>query len=277
MRVLHASKTMGLELTEVQLRRCRERIVRFIRSEVSAAKASGAVVAMSGGVDSALVAALGREALGKSLRALLLPEEGVSSPEDMRDAKELAERLGISCDLINIAPVIRAIDDIFLWSRFQSSNEKIARGNAKPRVRMILNYLAANLENRLVLGTGNKTEILLGYFTKYGDGGVDLLPIGDLYKTQVRQLARFMDVPEKIINKVPTAGLWKGQTDEGELGASYSEMDSILYHLADKKMKPRAAARKLHVSAALVNRLAARMKQNEHKLRMPRVAGLGLK
>lgn len=268
---------LPLKLTGKQLAHCRNKIVRFIRAEVKAAKASGAVVAMSGGVDSSLVAVLGKEALGDSLRALILPEEGTSDPQDARDAQELAEKLGIGYDVINIAPAVKSIDGLFPWSRYHGADERTARGNVKPRVRMILNYLAANLENKLVLGTGNKTELMLGYFTKFGDGGVDLLPIGGLYKTQVRQLAAFVGLPEKIVQKVPTAGLWKGQSDESELGATYEEMDAILYNIVDKKMNAKIAAKKLHVEVELVNRLLARMKQNEHKLRMPRVAKLGLR
>jgi NAD+ synthase len=139
---------------------------------------------------------------------------------------------------------------------------------------MILNYVYANLEGKIVIGTGNKTELLLGYFTKYGDAGVDILPIGDLYKTQVRQVARYLKLPKEIIDKVPSAGLWPGQTDEAEIGAGYEEIDNILYLLIEKGYSQEETATKLNVELELVKDLYERMKRNEHKRKTPAVTKL---
>ncbi|MDI6655553.1 MAG: NAD+ synthase [Candidatus Hydrothermarchaeota archaeon] len=266
--------SMGLRLGERELERCRKKIINFISSEVESAKASGAVVALSGGIDSSLVAKLAGEALGNRLYALLMPEKGVSDPKDLEDSVKLAKELGIGYEVIEINNVMHAFEKKIPKIKHGSRAEKVAWGNVKPRVRMIFNYLAANLGNKLVLGTGNKTELLLGYFTKYGDGGCDLLPIGELYKTQARQLALYVGIDKKIIEKVPSAGLWKGQADEQELGAVYEEIDKILYSLVEEKLKPRQAAKKLGIQIKLVHRLKERMEKNRHKLRIPKIATL---
>jgi len=252
-----------LQLTERELSYCRQKIEEFITKEVEKANARGGVVALSGGIDSSLVATIASKVI--ELKGLILPEVGVNRPEDMEDARTLAETLGIDYEVIEINPILEKIREI------RSVKDRIAWANLKPRVRMILNYLVANEEKRLVLGTGNKTELLLGYFTKYGDGGVDILPIGDLYKTQVRQLARFVGIPEKIIKKPPSAGLWKGQTDEEELGATYEVMDKILYLLVDKGMIKEKVAEELGVDFSLVDRLERKMNESKHKRVMPKI------
>ncbi len=200
-----------------------DRITSFIKDYVESCKADGVVVAISGGVDSATVAHLCVKALGNSrVFGLIMPEEGVTSKEDVEDAVGVAEKLGIEYKVVEISDIVKT----FL-AKLGEGN-RIAVANLKPRIRMIINYYYANTLNRLVAGTGNKSELMVGYFTKYGDGGVDFLPIGDLYKTEVFELARYLGVPEKIIKKKPTAGLWVGQTDEDEIGMSYAELDEIL-------------------------------------------------
>ena len=252
-----------LRLNETQLKLCEEKIKNFIKGEVKKAKTIGGVIALSGGIDSSLVATLASRVI--DLKALILPEVGVNRPEDIEDAKSLANALGINYEVIKINPILEKIREA------RAVKDKIAWANVKPRVRMLLNYLVANEEKRIVIGTSNKTELLLGYFTKYGDGGVDILPIGDLYKTQVRQLARFVGVPEKIIEKPPSAGLWKGQTDEAELGATYEVMDKILYLLVDKGLAKGEVAEELGVELSLVERLERKMEENEHKRKMPKI------
>ncbi|WP_456473737.1 NAD+ synthase [Candidatus Pyrohabitans sp.] len=262
---------MRLDPGGEELERAEKEIVDFIRGEVEAAGAEGGVVGISGGIDSALTATLAREALGDSLLALIMPERGVTSSRDVDDSRELASRLGIPYHVVEISPAVEAVTRGFPLDAFPEENRRLALANIKPRLRMINLYLAANLSNRLVIGTGNKTELLLGYYTKYGDGGVDLLPIGGLYKTQVRALAKHVGVPERIIRKIPSAGLWRGQSDEGELGMSYEELDRILYALYEEKLTPARAAERLGIGVEKVRAVEERVKANEHKRRMPKI------
>ncbi len=200
-----------------------ERIEDFIRKRVELAGAEGVVVGISGGVDSATVAFLCARALGKEkVFGTIMPEKGITPEDDVRDAKKVCEILGIEHRVVEISPFIE------LFRETLGDDCLIAFANIKPRVRMIVNYFFANKMNRLVAGTGNKSELKMGYFTKYGDGGVDFLPIGDLYKTEVFEFAEYLGVPDEIINKKPSARLWKGQTDEDEMGISYVELDKIL-------------------------------------------------
>lgn len=242
----------------------KENIVAFIRSKVQEAVASGAVIGMSGGIDSSLTAYLAVEALGsENVIGLMLPEKGITSKQDVEDATEVAETLGIEHMVIEIEPVLRSFSKVI--TSFDKTN-LVAGGNLKARTRMCILYYHANLLNRMVIGTGNKTELLLGYFTKYGDGGVDIEPIGGLYKIQVRGLARYLGIPARIIDKVPTAGLWKGQTDEGELGVTYEAADRILTMLVDEKQD--VSEVKKIFPPEHVERLVALIRVNEHK-RLP--------
>lgn len=243
----------------------KNKIIEFIRSQISDSKASGAVIGLSGGIDSALTAYLTVEALGKDkVLGLMLPEKDISTQIDIDDAVEIAKILGINHDIIEISHVLSSFSSAI---PVFDGNSKTANGNLKARIRMCILYYHANLMNRIVVGTGNKTELLLGYFTKYGDGGVDIEPIGDLYKTQVRGLSRYMGIPLRIIEKTPTAGLWPGQTDESELGVSYEMADRILTMLVDDEKKISEVKSKF--PAGIVDKLAARMKASEHKRMMP--------
>ncbi len=243
----------------------REKIVSFIRSGVEISGTKGAVIGLSGGIDSTLTAYLAVEALGsKNVLGLLLPEKGITSERDIDDAIEVAKILKIDHQVIEISQVLSTYSTII--PAFDRKNLP-ANGNLKARTRMCILYYHANLMNRMVVGTGNKTELLLGYFTKYGDGGVDLEPIGGLYKTQVRGLSRHIGIPIQIIEKTPTAGLWQGQTDEGELGVSYEMADQILTMLVDEKKKISEVKSKF--PPEIVDKLAARISSSEHKRMMP--------
>ncbi len=236
----------------------------FIRNKVQEAGASGAVIGLSGGIDSALTAYLSVEALGhENVLGILMPEKGLTSQQDIDDALEVVKLLGIDHKIADISEVLQAFSSIIPGF---NRTAQFANGNLKARTRMCILYYHANLMNRLVVGTGNKTELLLGYFTKYGDGGVDIEPIGGLYKTQVRELAKIMGVPARIISKIPTAGLWPGQTDEGELGVSYEIADRILAMLVDETQDISEVKKKF--SPQHVDRLVALMRANAHK-RMP--------
>lgn len=215
-----------------------------------------AVVGLSGGVDSALVAKFAVLALGKdNVTALLMPNSDISSENSIADAKAWAEGLGIDYRVISIR------DYVARYKNLPWDESEEAAINIQARVRMTLLYHFANSHKALVLGTGNKTEAMLGYYTKYGDGGVDVLPIGNLYKTDVWQIAKKLELPEAIVKKTPTAELKQGQTDEGEIGISYAEIDEIL-----KKFE---AGNKAETENE--KKLQARIEVNRHKGELPLV------
>lgn len=261
-------------LTGEKLGYCRETIEGAIEAFVGETGSRGVVVAVSGGIDSAVVLKLASSVV--DTRALIMPEMDVSEPTDVKDAEELAKSLNVDYSLVEIKDVVDSVQKAFPWVEFSETNKKLSLANIKPRVRMLLAYLAANLDGRLVLGTSNRTELLLGYVTKYGDLGCDFEPIGGLYKTQVRQLALYLGIPERIIRKKPSAGLWVGQTDEEELGASYEVLDDILYNVVDRKCSVEETAEGLDLDAGLVERVSSRVKGSEHKRLMPKVVELKL-
>lgn len=243
----------------------------FIRHQVEASGRKGVVLGLSGGVDSALVAKLCVNALGaKRVLALGLPSG--RGGEDMRDAVAWAKSLGIRWRVVDIG----RLADTFEGELKASRADRVARGNVQARIRMIVLYFVANTENRLVMGTGNKSELLTGYFTRWGDGGVDFLPIGDLYKTQVRAMAADLGVPKRIVEKTPTAGLWKGQTDEGELGISYEDLDRILLGI-ELQFDPDAIAEKAGVASALVTKVERMVAASVHKRKMPLIPKVGIR
>ncbi len=244
-----------------------EVICRFIRHRARIARAAGVVVGISGGIDSAVVAALCARALGKAkVLGLLMPEK---RPEP--EALEAVKWLGIRSRTVPIGPMVLAVAK----GGPKNAGQNVL-GNVKARLRMVLLYLEANSGNRLVAGTGNKSELLAGYFTKYGDGGSDMLPIGDLYKTQVRALAEYLGVPKRIRSLVPTAGLYPGQTDEGDLGMSYSKLDSILMGI-ELRLDPEKIASRAGVPVAEVGRIAARVRSAVHKRHTPPIPKLGIR
>lgn len=243
-----------------------ERIAEFISEQVEESELKGAVVAVSGGVDSAVTLALTVRAIGRErVKAVTMPECDITPERDVKDVMRLAEMFDVTCDVVEITPVIQVMRSLL---PLYDPSDLISLGNVKARVRMTIAYHYANSLRRMVIGSANKTEWLTGYFTKYGDGGVDLMPIADLYKTQVRQLAGHLLIPRRIIEKTPTAGLWPGQSDEGELGIKFEILDQLLYAW-ELGIGVTDIAKELGVDISTVERVLERLRINEHKRRLP--------
>lgn len=243
----------------------RRMIVDFIRTEVTRVGFSRAVIALSGGVDSSLVAFLTAEALGAAnVFGVLMPYR-TSNPSSRADAELVARQLGIETRLIDISPMVEP----YLTEHVGDNDRR--RGNVMARMRMIVIYDQSEVFHGLVVGTSNKTEALLGYTTQFGDNAAALQPIADLYKAQVRQLSRAVGVPESIIAKAPSADLWQGQTDEGELGFTYDEADMILYHLVDERRRAEDVIA-LGFDGRVVRRIVELVQRNQFKRVMPVVA-----
>jgi len=246
-------------------------IEKFLADKLRNAGARGFVLGVSGGIDSAVCLKLCVRAVGKSkVLALLMPEK--DSPKgDLKDSKDLCRAEGVRYEIVDISKPIKAIQD-----SIGSKVNKKSLANVKARCRMIIMYHFANSESRLVVGTSNKSELLIGYFTKFGDGGADLEPIGDLYKTEVRALAKEIGVPEKIVKKVPTAGLWKGQTDEGEMGIKYEKLDAILLGI-ELGLDEKLIAERAETSTREVQKVSSMVRLSSHKRRTPPAPKIGFR
>ena len=246
-------------------------IHQFLRAHALADGNTGVVIGLSGGVDSALTARLARDALGADrVLGVLLPDAGFP-PELLTETEEYARSLGIASHTVPLGPAVVALHQLL-----PEVTDRVTRGNLVARLRMIVLYALARERRRLVAGTGNKSELLLGYFTKYGDGGVDLLPIGDLYKTEVNALAEQLGLPLPIRTRAPTAGLWEGQTDEAELGLPYSAIDRILYGLERLRTEEEIAER-TGLPITQVRGVAERIAKSRHKRRAAPVAKVGFR
>lgn len=243
----------------------------FLAHQVEASGRRGVVLGLSGGVDSALVAKLCADAIGpKRVLAVGLPDG--DGGRDLQDAEAFARTLGVRFERIDIAPLVAPFEEALV----RAKSDRVARGNLRARARMIVLYFLANTQDRLVIGTGNKSELLCGYFSRWGDGGADFLPIGDLYKTQVWAMARHLGIPKRIVDKVPTAGLWPGQTDEGELGIPYDDLDRILLGI-ELQMEPDAIAEKAEVRIEEVRRIEALVARSAFKRKMPLIPKVGIR
>ncbi len=239
----------------------------FIRSEINRVGISHALVGLSGGVDSALSCYLAAEALGpQNVLAVRMPYKS-SSPESLEHAQLVIDALGVQSLTV---PITEMADPLF--ERFPEA-DAVRRGNVMARLRMIVLYDQSVAFRGLVVGTGNKTEILLGYTTLFGNSACALNPLGDLYKTQVRQLSRAIGVPEAIVSKAPTADLWLGQTDEGELGFTYAEVDQLLYLLVDQRYNPEECIA-AGFDEKFVHAVVERVRRNHFKRILPPVAKL---
>ncbi|WP_423793176.1 NAD+ synthase [Methanocaldococcus indicus] len=244
-----------------------DKIIKFIKDVVEEAKAKGVVIGLSGGIDSSTTAFLCVKALGKDrVLGIIMPERDTKK-EDIEHAKKVAEMLEIKYIIADITDVLKA----FGAGGYVPTKEfdKIADGNLKARVRMCILYYYANKYNYLVVGTANKSECYVGYGTKYGDLGCDFMPIAHLFKTEVRELAKKLGVPEEIINKKPSAGLWEGQTDEEELGISYDELDKIL-ELYESGKGINEIVEELNISKEKVEHVFNLIEKNKHKREPPK-------
>ena len=237
----------------------------FIADETLRAGMKRVVVGLSGGVDSAVAACLARRALGpRGVVAVLMPHRQ-SHPSSLKDALGLAKRLGLRVERIDITPMVEA------YFSSDPKASRVRRGNKMARERMSILYDRSVVHEALVLGTSNKTELLLGYGTIHGDMACSINPIGDLYKTQVRQLAGRLRVPRAIRVKVPTADLWPGQTDEGDLGYTYERLDGLLIQLVDQRCAPDAAI-EAGWPARMVKQVVERIRRSQYKRRLPLIA-----
>jgi len=256
---------LDLRLSPAELDAARERITSFIADVVDGAGADGAVLGLSGGIDSTLTAHLAVEALGEDgLHGITMPAE-VNDPDVMSDAERVAHDLGIAYDVVEIQPIAEE----FFAAFPEAADDRTAAGNVYVRTRAVVNYLVANAEDRVVLGTGNRAEAMTGYFTKYGDQAVDCNPIGNLYKQQVRQLAAHVGVPRDLVMQEPTAGMWEGQTDAAEMGLDYDTVDAILAVHVDGGLSRSATVRELDVPAEAVDRVVELYEASAHKRSMP--------
>lgn len=208
-------------------------LVQWIKDTVEGAGAKGVVLGISGGVDSAVVAAASKRAFPNDTLGIIMP--CISNPQDEKDGMLLINSLGIKHEKVVLDNVFNEFKNVL--NAFDNGS-RLAIANLKPRLRMTTLYYHGALNNYLVAGTGNKSEITVGYFTKYGDSGVDMLPIASFVKHEIWDLARYFGVPDEIVNKAPSAGLWENQTDEKEMGITYKELDTyILTGEADEKVK----------------------------------------
>jgi len=257
---------------KVDLPSVENRIKRFVKDYMEKCGADGVVLGVSGGLDSSTTAAVASLSLGgHKVLGISMPEEETYDATDIQHAKLLAKKFGFNLQIVDISSTLKAC---FQSLPIYDVADKISRGNVKARIRMVYLYYYANKLNRLVCGASDKSEIIMGYFTKWGDGAADISPIMDLYKTQVRQLALHIGVPAEIIVKPPSPGLWPNQLAEKELGINYETLDLILFGL-EHFVKPKEIAGQLNISMKLVEDVKRRWLAAEHKRRLPLTTKLG--
>lgn len=241
------------------------KLVKDLKDYVEKSSHKRVVLGLSGGVDSAVCLKLCTKALGKeNVTAILMPESGVSTSSNLDDARSLCKSEGVQFDEIDIKQVLKAFDKL-PWIQ-----NDLAQMNLRSRVRAVILYNYANSNKTLVIGTSNKSELLMGYFTKYGDGAVDVEVIGALYKTQVYDLAKHLKLPKAFITKKPSAELVHGQTDEDELGIDYQSLDKLLEMIYEKKMPDEKIIKKGYRPETIIH-VKERVRANRHKTMMPPV------
>lgn len=224
-------------------------LIDWLKEQVNNAHAKGIVFGLSGGIDSAVVAGLAKKAFPNNSLGIIMPCH--SNPQDEQHALIVAESMGLETVKVDLTNVY----DSFMKTVNDTEDVKLAKANVKPRLRMTTLYYYAQMRNYLVSGCSNKSEFTVGYFTKYGDSGADILPIASFVKSEIRELARYLNIPDIIINKPPTAGLWKNQTDENEMGFSYEELDKYIRTGTGRE--------------EIVNKIESMNKRSEHKRHFP--------
>ena len=249
-----------------------KRICRFIKEYVENAGAKGIVLGLSGGIDSGTIAALSSLAIGgENVLGLMLPEKENFNQKDINDAKSIAQQFHLEtqvCDMSN------AVNGIYGGIPVFDPSDRLCKGNVKARTRMIFLYYYANKQNRIVCGSSDKSETMMGYFTKWGDAAADIAPIMDLYKTQVRKLAIHLGIPKELALKPSTPALWPNQLAESELGIKYEPLDLILVGL-ERFMPSEEIAAQLNIEKVLIEKVKVRWLANEHKRRMPLAPKVG--
>ena len=250
---------------DLNLKEVHNELVEFLRESFKKTGFSKAVLGLSGGIDSALVAYLLRDALGKeNVLAIMMPYKS-SNPDSLNHAKLVVEDLGINSKTIEITDMIDA------YFKNEKEATSLRMGNKMARERMSILFDYSSKENALVVGTSNKTEIYLGYSTQFGDSACALNPIGDLYKTNIWDLSRYLKIPNELIEKKPSADLWEGQTDEQEMGLTYKEADQVLYRMLEENKKVDEVLAE-GFNKDLVDNILRRMNRSEYKRRMPLIA-----
>ncbi len=254
-----------ISLPKIDSSLAKKEITAFINEIVSSSHSDGIVVGLSGGIDSSVSAYLAVDSVGAENVLGVHMYSSTTPKEDKDHAQLMAKLLDIEYVEISIDSIV---DEIL--NTTTKSDSKLANGNLKARIRMSLLYYYANINNYLVIGTGNRSELLIGYFTKYGDGGCDLEPIGNILKTQLRVLSKSWGIPDDIITKPPRAGLWPGQNDEDEIGLSYETLDLLLYMIVDKNMDNDEIIKNISISSDEIDRIRLKIDNNKHKLTNPK-------
>ena len=262
---------ISLEKLSIDCHKTSKKVIKFIQNQLETTGLDGVIVNVSGGIDSAVTLHLAVQALGpEKVTAITIPERDVTPKSDITDVMLHCNQLNLTCNTVEITEILRVMRDIMPG---YDITDRITTGNIRSRLRMIIAYHFANRERKLVLGTSNKTELLTGFFTKYGDGGVDLMPLADLWKYNIKELANYLKIPENIIKKPPSPGFYKGHTDEDELGMSYDNIDLILYGY-EQGFTVKEISRETGIQESEIHRILGRVKANQHKRQIPLILRL---